>query len=198
MFLGPLELSKPWNTNGISGTSNFIRKLWRLFHKDYKFNVSDDEPTRKELKSLHKLIKKVTEDIERFSFNTSVSNFMICVNELTDLKCDKRAILQPLVIALSPYAPHVSEELWSLLGQKESITYASWPAHKEEFLSEDSFAYPISLNGKTKFNLEIALGLQQEEIQQQVMNSEEVQKLLQGKAPKKVIIVPGRIVNIVV
>ena len=198
MFLGPLELSKPWNTNGISGTSNFIRKLWRLFHKEYKFTVSDDEPTRKELKSLHKLIKKVTEDIERFSFNTSVSNFMICVNELTDLKCDKRTILDPLVIALSPYAPHVSEELWNLLGQNESITYATWPEHKEEFLSEDSFAYPISLNGKTKFNLEIALGLQQEEIHQHVMNSEEVQKLLQGKAPKKVIIVPGRIVNIVV
>jgi len=198
MFLGPLELSKPWNTNGISGTSNFIRKLWRLYHKDYKFTISNEEPNRKELKSLHKLIKKVTDDIERFSFNTSVSNFMICVNELTDLKCDKYAILEPLAILVSPYAPHVAEELWNLLGHNESVTFAKWPQHKEEFLSEDSFAYPISLNGKTKFNLEIALGLQQEEIQQHVMNSEEVQKLLQGKEPKKVIIVPGRIVNIVV
>jgi leucyl-tRNA synthetase len=198
MFLGPLELSKPWNTNGISGTSNFIRKLWRLYHKDFKFSVSNEEPDRKELKSLHKLIKKVTEDIERFSFNTSVSNFMICVNELTDLKCDKRKILETLPILVSPYAPHVAEELWQLLGHNKSITYATWPKHKEEFLSEDSFAYPISLNGKTKFNLEIALGLKQEEIHQQVMNSEEVQKLLQGKSPKKVIVVPGRIVNIVV
>jgi leucyl-tRNA synthetase len=198
MFLGPLELSKPWNTNGISGTSNFIRKLWRLYHKDFKFSVSDEIPEKKELKSLHKLIKKVTEDIERFSFNTSVSNFMICVNELTDLKCDKRSILETLAILVSPYAPHVAEELWQLLGHNESITYAAWPQFKEEFLSEDSFAYPISLNGKTKFNLEIALGLQQEEIQQQVMNSKEVQKLLQGKSPKKVIVVPGRIVNIVV
>jgi len=198
MFLGPLELSKPWNTNGISGTSNFIRKLWRLYHKDFKFTVSDENPDRRELKSLHKLIKKVTEDIERFSFNTSVSNFMICVNELTDLKCDKREILDPLAILVSPYAPHVAEELWQLLGHNESVTYATWPEHKEEFLSEDSFAYPISLNGKTKFNLEIALGLQQEEIHQRVMDSEEVKKLLQGKTPKKVIVVPGRIVNIVV
>ena len=198
MFLGPLELSKPWNTNGISGTSNFIRKLWRLYHKDYKFTVSDAEPTRKELKSLHKLIKKVTEDIERFSFNTSVSSFMICVNELTDLKCDKRDILEPLAILVSPYAPHVAEELWQLLGHTESVTYANWPEYKKEFLTEDSFAYPISLNGKTKFNLEIALGLKNEEIQQQVLDSEAVIKLLQGQAPKKVIVVPGKIVNIVV
>ncbi|MCX6275653.1 MAG: leucine--tRNA ligase [Bacteroidetes bacterium] len=224
MFLGPLELSKPWNTNGISGTSNFIRKLWRLYHqrqegsRQYasgneqpiktddtneaplyfsKFHVSDEAPNRKELKSLHKLIKKITEDIERFSFNTSVSNFMICVNELTDLKCNKRTILEPLAVLVSPYAPHVAEELWQLLGQKESITFANWPEFKEEFLTEDSFAYPISINGKTKMNLEISLSLTKDEIEKEVMNSEEVQKFFQGQSPKKVIVVPGRIVNIV-
>jgi len=198
MFLGPLELSKPWNTNGISGTSNFIRKLWRLYHKEYKFTVSDEAPDKKELKSLHKLIKKVTEDIERFSFNTSVSNFMICVNELTDLKCDKRAILETLAILVSPYAPHVSEELWQLLGHDGSITFAQWPDYKEEYLTEDSFAYPISINGKTKMNLEISLALSKDEIEKEVMGSEEVKKFFHGQSPKKVIVVPGRIVNIVV
>ncbi|CAN5468898.1 leucine--tRNA ligase [soil metagenome] len=197
MFLGPLELSKPWNTNGISGTSNFIRKLWRLYHKDFKFTVSDDVPTKKELKSIHKLIKKVTDDIERFSFNTSVSNFMICVNELTDLKCDKRVILDTLAILVSPYAPHVAEELWNLLGHEESVTFAGWPEFKEEFLAEDSFAYPISINGKTKLNLEISLSLNKDEIEKEVMSSEEVKKFFHGQSPKKVIVVPGRIVNIV-
>lgn len=198
MFLGPLELSKPWNTNGISGTSNFIRKLWRLYHKEHSFFVSDDQPTKQELKSLHKLIKKVTDDIECFSFNTSVSGFMICVNELTDLKCNKRTILEPLAILVSLYAPHVAEELWEKLGHADSITFAQWPKHNKAFLQEDSFAYPVSLNGKTKFNLEIALGLTKDEIEKEVMSSEEVKKMLQGQSPKKVIIVPGRIVNIVV
>ena len=198
MFLGPLELSKPWNTNGISGTSNFIRKLWRLYHKDYKFSVSDEVPGKKELKSLHKLIKKVTDDIERFSFNTSVSNFMICVNELTDLKCDKREILDTLTILVSPYAPHVAEELWHLLGHNESVSLAKWPEYREEYLSEDSFAYPISINGKTKMNLEISLALNKEEIEKEVLNSSEVNKFFNGQSPKKVIVVPGRIVNIVV
>ena len=198
MFLGPLELSKPWNTNGISGTSNFIRKLWRLYHKDYKFAVTPEDPDRKELKSLHKLIKKVTEDIERFSFNTSVSNFMICVNELTDLKCSKRSILEPLAILVSPYAPHIAEELWQLLGHKESITFTSWPQHKDEFLTEDSFDYPISINGRTKMNLNISLALSKEEIEKEVMSSDEVKKYFQGQSPKKIIVVPGRIVNIVV
>ncbi len=225
MFLGPLELSKPWNTNGISGTSNFIRKLWRLYHQRQisnrqlavgneqpintesksdvqfllnKFHVSEEKPDRKELKSLHKLIKKVTEDIERFSFNTSVSSFMICVNELTAMKCKKREILDPLAVLLSPYAPHVAEELWNLLGHKESVTYTKWPEYKAEFLNEDSFAYPISINGKTKMNLEISLALNKDEIEKEVMNSEEVKKLFQGQSPKKVIVVPGRIINIVV
>jgi leucyl-tRNA synthetase len=194
MFLGPLELSKPWNTNGISGTSNFIRKLWRLFHP----TVSDEAANRKELKSLHKLIKKVTEDIERFSFNTSVSNFMICINELTDLKCNKREILKPLLILVSPYAPHVAEELWEKLGHKESITFAKWPTHKEEFLEEDVFAYPISVNGKMKMNLSLSLALNKEQVEDEVLKAEEVKKVLGGQTPKKIVVVPGRIVNIVV
>jgi len=203
MFLGPLELSKPWNTNGISGTSNFIRKLWKLYHtpdgtsKDLIWNVTDEEPTKAEYKVLHKTILKIAEDVERYSFNTSVSSFMICVNELTDLKCHKRAILEPLAILVSSYAPHIAEELWEKLGNKASITHASFPEFKEEYLVEDQFAYPISINGKTKFNLEISLALNKEEIEKEVLLSEEVQKLLGGQTPKKVVIVPGRIVNIV-
>jgi leucyl-tRNA synthetase len=204
MFLGPLELSKPWNTNGISGTANFIRKLWKLYHtpqdgsKDLIWSVTDDEPVKAEFKILHKTIKKIVEDIERYSFNTSVSNFMICVNELTDIKCHKRAILEPLAILVAPYAPHVAEELWEKLGNKESIAHADFPAFKEEYLIEDQFAYPISINGKTKFNLEISLALNKEEIEKEVLKAEEVLKLLAGQSPKKVIIVPGRIVNIVI
>ena len=204
MFLGPLELSKPWNTNGISGTSNFIRKLWKLYHRqdtasrDLVWDVSDSEPTKAELKALHKTIRKIVEDIDRYSFNTSVSNFMICVNELTDLKCNKRAILEPLAIIVSPYAPHIAEELWEKLGHKESITKASFPEFREEYMTEDAFNYPISVNGKTKFNLNIALSLSKEEIEREVMNAEEVKKLLGGTTPKKVVVVPGRIVNIVV
>lgn len=198
MFLGPLELSKPWNTNGISGTSNFIRKLWRLYHNGSDFAVSNDAPDRKELKSVHKLIKKVQEDIERFSFNTSVSNFMICVNELTDLKCNKRAILEPLAVVVSPYAPHVAEELWERLGHTESISFAAWPSYSEEYLTEDSFAYPVSVNGRTKLNIDLALSLTKEEVEKEVMLSDDVKRILQGSVPKKVIVVPGRIVNIVV
>lgn len=204
MFLGPLELSKPWNTNGISGTSNFIRKLWKLYHRqdaasrDLVWDVSETEPTKAELKALHKTIKKIVEDIDRYSFNTSVSNFMICVNELTDLKCNKRAILEPLAIIVSPYAPHIAEELWEKLGHNASITKASFPEFREEYMTEDAFDYPISVNGKTKFNLNIALSLSKEEIEREVMNAEEVKKLLGGTTPKKVVVVPGRIVNIVV
>jgi leucyl-tRNA synthetase len=198
MFLGPLELSKPWNTNGISGTSNFIRKLWRLYHKEHEFYVSNDKPIQSELKSLHKLIKKLTDDIERFSFNTSVSSFMICVNELTDLKCNKREILEPLAILISPYAPHVAEELWQQLGHQETITYATFPVHNEEYLTEDSFVYPISINGKTRTSLNLSLALSKDEIEKEVLGSEEVKKYFHGQPPKKVIVVPGRIVNIVV
>jgi len=200
MFLGPLELSKPWNTSGISGTSNFIRKLWRLYHTgpDRAFRVSDDEAGRAELKVLHKLIKKVEEDAERLSFNTTVSAFMIAVNELTDLKCDKRSVLEPLAILVAPFAPHIAEELWERLGNKESVMDAQFPVLDQQYLVEDSFAYPISLNGKTKFNIEIALGLSKEDVEKEVLSREEVLKLLDGKTPKKIVVVPGRIVNIVV
>jgi len=199
MFLGPLELPKPWNTNGIEGVSKFIRKLWRLYHDtNNNFEVSDLPPTPADLKILHKTIKKTEEDMERFSFNTSVSSFMICVNELTDLKCNKRAILEPLAIIIAPYAPFVAEELWSLLGHKESITYATFPQWKEEFIVDQSFDYPISINGKTRVKISLPLNLTKEEITKEVMSKEEVLKLLDGKSPKNIIVVPNRIVNIVV
>ena len=199
MFLGPLEQSKPWNTNGISGVANFIRKLWRLYHnKELQFSVSNDEASAAELKVLHKTIKKVEEDVERFSFNTSVSTFMICINELTDLKCNKRAILEPLAVILSPYAPHVAEELWSLLGHNESITKAAFPEWKETLLTEDSYEYPVSVNGKMRFKINLSLNLSSEEVEKSVLSAEEMNKYLNGDKPKKVIVVPGRIVNIVV
>lgn len=203
MFLGPLELAKPWNTNGITGTSNFIRKLWKLYHKQdanhgLVFDVSGEKATKAELKILHKTIKKAAEDIERFSFNTSVSTFMICVNELTDLKCNKREILEPLAIIISPYAPHIAEELWQLLGHSESITKARFPEFNEEYLIESEFSYPVSVNGKTKTNLQLPLSFSKEQVESEVLKSEEVVKLLKGQSPKKVIVVHGRIINIVV
>ncbi len=207
MFLGPLEQSKPWNTNGITGVSGFLKKLWRLFYMSpaggggetgVDITVSSAEPTKPELKALHKTIKKITEDIERFSFNTSVSNFMICVNELTDLKCNKRAILEPLLIILSPYAPHITEELWEKLGHKESIAYAEFPICNESYLVESNFNYPISFNGKTRFNIEMPATLSIPEIEKLVMEAEQTHKYLEGKQPKKVIVVPKKIVNIVV
>lgn len=198
MFLGPLELSKPWNTNGISGVSNFIRKLWRLYNQDGVWNVSEEKADKKELKSLHKTIKKIVEDIERFSFNTSVSNFMICVNELTELKCNKREVLEPLAIIISPYAPHVAEELWEKLGHKESIFKQAFPQFNESYLVESSFNYPISFNGKTRFMHELDLSVPKEEVEKIVMAMEKTQQYLEGKTPKKVIVVPGKIVNIVV
>ena len=197
MFLGPLELSKPWNTNGISGVSNFIRKLWRLYNQDGVWNVSEEKADKKELKALHKTIKKIVEDIERFSFNTSVSNFMICVNELTELKCNKREVLEPLAIIISPYAPHVAEELWEKLGHSDSIFKQTFPAVNESYLVESSFNYPISFNGKTRFMYELDLSVSREEVEKIVMAMEKTQQYLEGKAPKKVIVVTGKIVNIV-
>jgi len=200
MFLGPLEQSKPWNTNGIEGVFKFLRKFWRLFHNDaWEFSVSGAEPSKAELKSLHKIIRKVEEDIERFSFNTSVSSFMIAVNELTDLKCNNRAILQDMVIILSSYAPHICEELWTLLGNPAgTLSYAPFPKFNSTYLIEDDFAYPISINGKMKMNLNIPLSLEVKEIEETVLANADVQKYLDGKAPKKVIVVKGRIVNMVV
>ncbi len=200
MFLGPLEQSKPWNTNGIEGVFKFLRKFWKLFHNDkFEFVVSEEEPTKAEFKSLHKIIRKVEEDIERFSFNTSVSSFMICVNELQDLKCNKRKILQDLTIVLAPYAPHITEELWSLLGnEKGSLSFAEYPKFNPNYLVEDEFAYPISINGKMKMNLNISLALEPSDIEKLVLENSDVQKYIDGKTPKKLIVVKGRIVNIVI
>ncbi len=198
MFLGPIEQSKPWNTNGISGVSGFLKKLWRLFFQNNEIFVSDDNPSKEELRTLHKTIKKITEDIERFSFNTSVSNFMICVNELTEVKCNKRVILEPLLILISPYAPHISEELWNRIGHKESISLEKFPICQEEFLINDSFNYPISFNGKIRLNIELPVNLTIEEIEKEIMNRADVKKYLEDKAPKKIIIVPNKIVNIVI
>jgi leucyl-tRNA synthetase len=204
MFLGPLEQSKPWNTNGITGVHGFLKKLWRLFYQANQsdastpLSVTDDEPTKGELKTLHKTIKKITEDIERFSFNTSISNFMICVNELSDAKCNKRAVLEPLVVCLSPYAPHIAEELWKQLGHAESIALAPFPEFNEAYLVDDSINYPISFNGKVKFTLELAASLTKEEVEVIAMAHENMTKYLDGKEPKKVIVVHKKIVNVVV
>jgi len=198
MFLGPIEQSKPWNTNGITGVSGFIRKFWRLFFQTGSFEVSQEPATKAELKILHKTIKKVSDDIERFSFNTSVSTFMICVNELGELKCNKKEILEPLTILIAPFAPHLAEELWSRLGNNKSITNASFPLCNESYLTEDEFEYPVSINGKTRFKQTLSLSLTKEQIETEVLNSEDMSKYLSGSKPKKVIIVPGRIVNIVI
>jgi leucyl-tRNA synthetase len=198
MFLGPLELSKPWNTNGISGVSGFLKKLWRLFHANGTFQVTEGTPDKKELKALHKTIKKITDDIERFSFNTSVSNFMICVNELSDLKCNNKFILEQLLILISPYAPHITEELWEKLGNKESISLAPFPLYNEEHVKETSFSYPVSFNGKMRFNVEFDLALSKEDVEKEILAYEQTSKYLEGKQPKKIIVVPGKIINIVI
>ena len=223
MFLGPIEQSKPWDTNGIEGTSRFLRKFWNLFHQEGESDkggdsggkgagtapgattpgvdlpiITDAAPTKAELKILHATLKKVTEDIERMSFNTSVAQFMIAVNELGALKCSKRAVLEPLVVALAPFAPHIAEELWERLGHAGSITQAPWPQWDAGHLVEDSFSYPISFNGKTRLQLEFPIALGKEEVEAAVLANPEVQAKLGGLAPKKVIVVPRRIVNIVV
>lgn len=227
MFLGPLEQSKPWDTNGIEGTFRFLKKFWNLFHQGGESgkdgekvgaanaqgasdapvasthqvdlpSVTDEVPTKPELKILHATLKKVTEDIERMSFNTSVSRFMIAANELGALKCTKRAVLEPLVIALAPFAPHIAEELWEKLGHNTSVTTAVWPQWDAQYLVEDNFSYPISFNGKTRLQLEFPIAMGKEEVEAAVLANPEVQARLEGKAPKKVIVVPKRIVNIVV
>ncbi len=199
MFLGPLEQFKPWNTNGIDGVYKFLRKLWNLYHTQTgEFKVSEETPSKEEFKILHKTIKKMEEDMSNHTFNTSVSSFMICVNELTALKCTKRGILEPLAILVSPYAPHIAEELWSLLGHSTSITLATFPEFKEEYLVESNFEYPVMINGKMRAKLNLPLSLTKEEIEKEIMSNETVQKWLEGNAPKKVIIVPGKIVNLVI
>ena len=198
MFLGPLEQHKPWDVQGITGVEGFLKKLWRLFYKDNKLNISDEEPTKEELKSIHKAIKKTQEDLERYSFNTPVSIFMICVNELSALKCNKKAILSDLCLIISPYAPHICEELWQKLGNKESISFSKYPKYNPKFLVENSHKYPVSFNGKMRFILEIPVNTNKEEIEKQVIKNEKTLKYLEGKTPKKIIVVPGKIVNIVV
>jgi leucyl-tRNA synthetase len=199
MFLGPLELSKPWNTHGIDGVFKFLRRFWHLFHDNNgNLTVNQDEPAREELKVLHKTLKKIEHDIEHFSFNTSVSEFMICTHELSSMKCSKRAILEPLVIALSPFAPHIAEELWEKLGHTDSVFNTSFPDFNEEYLKENSFEYPISINGKVRAKINFALDMPKEDIEKQVLASEAVLKWTDGKTPKKVIVVPGRIVNVVI
>lgn len=197
MFLGPLEFSKPWDTQGIDGVYKFLRKFWRLFQVGEDFSVSDETPSREELKVLHKTIKKVEYDIENFSFNTSIPAFMICTNELTALKCNKRAVLEPLVIALAPFAPHMAEELWSLLGHTQSITKESFPKWEEKFLVEDAFEYPVSFNGKVRFKLSMPLTATNADIEAAVKAAPESTKWLEGKEIKKMIIVPKKIVNVV-
>ncbi|SDC52187.1 leucyl-tRNA synthetase [Algoriphagus faecimaris] len=199
MFLGPLEQFKPWNTNGIDGVFKFLRKLWNLYHDGKgEFAVSDEKASKEELKALHKAIKKLEEDMANFSFNTSVSSFMICVNELTALKCNKREVLEPLAILISPYAPHIAEELWSLLSHSGSITTAKFPEFREEYLVESNFEYPVMINGKMRAKLNLSLELSKEDIEKAALADTTVQKWLEGKSPKKVIVVPGKIVNLVV
>ena len=199
MFLGPLEQSKPWDTNGIDGVHRFLKKLWSLFFGNTDtLQVTDAEPTADELKSLHKLIKKVTYDIEHFSYNTSISAFMICVNELSSLKCNKQAILEQLIILLAPFAPHIAEELWHVCGHDTTICDAQWPKWNEAYLKENTKTYAISFNGKTRFSLELPADLSREEIEKAALAHENSAKWIEDKTPKKIIVVPGKIVNIVI
>ncbi len=199
MFLGPLEQSKPWDTNGIDGVHKFLRKMWRLFfNENEEFFVSEEKANKDELKTLHKTIKKITDDIDRFSFNTCISAFMICVNELNDLKCNKKEILEPLVVLLTPFAPHISEELWSLLGYSSTVCDASWPEFNASHLVESTFTYPVSFNGKMRFKLEMPADASKSDIEETVKNHENSQKWLEGKTVRKIIIVPKKIINIVV
>ncbi|HHT22032.1 MAG TPA: leucine--tRNA ligase [Bacteroidales bacterium] len=198
MFLGPLEQSKPWDTNGIDGVHRFLRRLWGLLFDGDTLNISTEEPTAEELKTLHKTIKKVSYDIEHFSYNTSISAFMICLNELSAMKCNKKAILEPLSIILAPFAPHIAEEMYHLLGNETSVCDAEWPGHNEEYLIENSIKYPISFNGKVRFTLELPADMNKEEIEKTTLANEQSTKYLEGKTPKKVIVVPGKIVNIVI
>lgn len=198
MFLGPLEQAKPWDTNGISGVNGFLKKLWRLFHQGETFTVTEGEADKKSLKTLHTAIKKITEDLERYSFNTIVSNLMICVNELQAQKCNNKEVLSELLVLASPYAPHICEELWNKLGNSESISFAAWPLFNPEFLVEANHNYPVSFNGKMRFMLELPSTMQKDDIEKAVMAHEKTAGYLDGKAPKKVIIVPKKIVNIVI
>ncbi len=197
MFLGPLEQYKPWNTAGITGVFSFLKKLWKLYINERGLRVTEEAPPKEALKTLHKTIKKVTEDIEQFSFNTSVSNFMIAVNELSAQKCTSRSVLEPLLVLIAPYAPHITEELWSILGHDTSISRVEFPVFEPKYLVESTKNYPISFNGKMRFTLELPLDLSKEAIEKRVLENEKTIAQLDGRIPKKVIVVPGKIVNIV-
>ncbi|MDC1385659.1 class I tRNA ligase family protein, partial [Crocinitomicaceae bacterium] len=200
MFLGPLEQSKPWDTQGISGVHNFFKKLWRLFHdQDGNVTISEGGADPKALKTLHKTIKKIGDDLERFSFNTGVSNFMICVNELTEQKCSNKDVLQELVVLISPYAPHIAEELWIKLGNDAgALSYTNFPEFNEANLIEANHSYPVSFNGKMRFKIELPTEMGKEDIEKEVLAHEVAKKWLEGNAPKKVIVIPGKIVNVVI
>ncbi|MCF6364910.1 MAG: leucine--tRNA ligase [Bacteroidales bacterium] len=199
MFLGPIEQSKPWNTNGIEGVSRFLNKFWRLFFdNEGNINLSDNEPTKEEQKVIHTLIKKVNEDIENFSFNTSVAAFMVCTNDLSKLKCNNKEVLKNFIITLSPFAPHIAEELWQLTGNPGSVVNANFPEFREEFLVEDTITYPVAFNGKTKFTINVPSDMQKADIEKTAFNDERTQKRLENGKPKKIIVVPGRMINIVI
>ena len=198
MFLGPIEQSKPWDTRGISGVHSFLKKFWNLFFTDGEINLSSDEPTSESLKSLHKTIKKVSEDIEKLSLNTCISSFMICVNELSSMNCNNRLILKDLLILISPFAPHFAEELWSQIGNSKSIVEEKYPKYEEKYLVESEKVYPVSFNGKTKFTLNLSLDLNHQEIEKAVLSNEKTKSILNNNNPKKIIIVPGKIINIVI
>ena len=200
MFLGPITDAKPWNTQGISGVSGFLKKFWGLFFdaKTEAFSVSEEAPTKEELKALHTCIKKVTDDIERMSMNTCVSHFMIATNELRRLNCSKRVILEPLVTLLVPFGPHIAEELWHRLGHATTVCDAHWPAHNEEYLKSDTIQYPIQINGKLRATVELPADVKAPEAEAAALAMDQVQKWLESKAPKKVVFVPGRMINVVV
>lgn len=199
MFLGPLEMSKPWDTNGIDGVHKFLRRLWRLYHdSNNQHNINNEPASKDELKVIHKTIKKISQDIENFSFNTGVSAFMICVNELTELKCNKREILEPLTILMASYAPHIAEELWHLLGHSTTVCDAKWPVYDEKYLVESTFTCPIQFNGKMRFTMEIPLNIAKEEVEKLVMAHDQFERYLDGNPAKKIIVVPNKIVNVVV
>jgi leucyl-tRNA synthetase len=198
MFLGPVEQSKPWDTKGIDGVSRFLRKFWKLFFDDKGvFLVSEEKPSAGELKTLHKLIGKVEEDIEAFSYNTSVSAFMIAVNELSDMKCNKRAVLEKVVVLLSPFAPHLCEELWHLLGNERSVSFAPFPCYDASLTVEDEVEYPVSFNGKTRFKINLPRSMSQEDVRKEVIEYKDTVRYLNGRQIRKIIVVPGRIVNVV-
>ena len=199
MFLGPIEQSKPWNTNGIEGVFRFLGKLWRLFHDQEGASLlTDDKATPEELRALHTAIKKITEDMQSFSLNTSVSAFMICVNDLSKEKCGKRSILEKLVVLMAPFTPHISEELWQALGHQASVHDAEFPEFDESLLVQNSYSYPVSVNGKMKFLLELPMNASKEDIEKQVLATPQCQKILDGKQLKKIIVVPQKIVNLVI